>query len=158
MSAAALLAELHADAELEGDAEEATLADDQAADLIACQMALKSAQNDYERAKAYLFSNVEELRKEGRLELTKIEQAALNGAFEDVARKLRVNLQVGEVVINNRSLVPLPSRITIMDEYRGVFGDSQWCTIVGGTEEGEWFQIEEDGYHYQIFAFKPALA
>eukprot|EP00966_Prymnesium_polylepis_P258700 5975227-Prymnesium_polylepis.1 len=131
---------------------------DQAADLIACQMALKSVQNEYDRAKAYLFSNLEELRKEGQTELRRIEQAALKGAFEDVARKLRVNLQVGEVVVNNCSLIPIPSRVSQRREYRAAFGGVQWCTILGSTEDGEWFQVDEDGYQYDIYAFKPALA
>ena len=61
--------------------------------------------------------------------------------------------------MNNCALVPIPSRIQETQGYRGAFGSGmQWCTPKGSTEDGEWFEIDEDGMLYDVYAFKPRLA
>ena len=52
------------------------------------------------------------------------------GIYLHAATGFSVNLQLGEVMRNGESLVPVPNRMTRLDEYRRVFGKkSRTCSV-----------------------------
>lgn len=139
------------DGELEEEEEEAD------ADLFACRMALKVSDNEPHRAKAYLDSNYQELRKEGQKARQKLEEEAAGGIYEDRLNGLRVSLQTGEVSINGNAMIPVPAHVSSSPQFKVPMGTRiQWCSVIASDEEGEWLQLTDssDGALIDVFAYR----
>jgi len=125
--------------------------------LFACRMALKASDNDYHRARAYLDSNFESLKADGRRERQRLQNMAIGGIYEERKNQLRVSLQTGEVTINGRALIPVPEKVASHEDFRAAMGwGAMFCSTMGSNEEGEWLQIKRrtDGALIDAFAYK----
>ena len=122
---------------------------------IACEMSLKQTGNVYEDAKSFLEANADEVERK----VTQLLEAQLSSAQSLVFKlgAVQVNMQSGEVLVNNRSTQHTPVHVAAHPSFTHLFGTKTLCSVSTRHEHRLRLQLQSGGVAYSVEAWRPLL-